>query len=242
MGNFGALTDHFGILEIEGMSDILELVDSSKVPRAESRADAMDENNDIADSDYYGNGAGEIFEVSCTYAVKAGTLDLSDIVIGEIKAAVVASGLEVTTANSAWPQITVSGLLGTETMIAPTGFTNQFTLPAISVVGMKQAQPLGFTVSAGRLTGSSLSVSLEVAEQADGLGEPVAHGISGGTGEVSAEFVRITDAPAMALADPLTTSKWNAAIVQPPGATEPQAGHHTASASINFTVTRDASA
>jgi len=240
--SFGALTDHFAILALEGMSDILELVGSSSVPRAQNRADAQDENEDIVASAYSGNSAKEIKEVSCTYALKSGTLDLSDLKIGELTPGTLATSLALTTANGAWPQLVVSGFLGLETIVAPTGFLNTFSLPAITVIGAKRAQLLGFTTSAGRMTGSSISFTCEMAEQLDGLGEPVAHGVSGGTGEVTAEFVRIDTQPAWALAVILTGTTFLAEVTQEPGTEEGQAAWHTSTAAAAFIVTRDAAA
>jgi len=244
--SFGALTDHFAILETvhgEGtLADIMVLVGSSKVPRAQSRADATDENEDIAASAFTGNTAEEISEVSCTYALKSGTLDLSDLVIGELAVQIFAESLALTTANGAWPQITVTGYLGLETITAPTSYTNQFTLPAISVIGIKQAQVLGFTVTTGKLTGSGITFNCSMAEQLDGVGEPAAHGVSGGTGRVTADFVRISDAPAWELAAVLTASPFLAEVQQDPGADEGQAAWHTSSGAAGFSIARLAAA
>ena len=240
--SFGALTDHFAILETVHdagtLADIMVLVASSKVPRAQSRADAQDENEDIAASAYSGNSAGEIFEVSSTYALKSGTLDLSDLVIGELAVQIFAESLALTTANGAWPQITVSGYLGLETITAPTSYTNQFTLPAISVIGMKQAQVLGFTVTTGRLTGSGITFNCSMAEQLDGVGEPAAHGVSGGTGEVTADFVRVDDAPAWELAAVLTDSPFLAEVTADPGEDQGQAAWHTAAGAAGLSLAR----
>jgi len=234
--SFGALTDHFGIL-----TAAMKLVASSKVPRAQNRADAQDENEDIAASAYSGNSAGEIYEISCTYALKSGSLDLSTLFVGELIAGTVAESLAVATANGAWPQITVSGFIGLETITAPTGKTNKFTLPAITVNGVKQAQTMGFTVTTGKLTGSSITFNCSMAEQLDGVGEPAAHGVSGGTGELTAEFVRIETAPAWALAAVLTAAEFLAEVTQVPGADEGQAAWHTASGAASFILPRLAS-
>jgi len=243
--SFGALTDHFAILEtvhdVGTLADIMVLVASSKVPRAQSRADAQDENEDIVASAFSGNSAEEIAEVSCTYALKSGTLDLSDLVIGELAVQIFAESLALTTANGAWPQITVSGYLGLETITAPTSYTNQFTLPAISVIGMKQAQVLGFTVTTGRLTGSGITFNCSMAEQLDGVGEPAAHGVSGGTGEVTADFVRVDDAPAWELAAVLTDSPFLAEVTADPGEDQGQAAWHTAAGAASFNLARLAS-
>jgi len=248
--SFGARTDHFSILETVHdetgtLDDIMVLVDSSAQPRALERADAHDENDDVVGSAYFGNDSSAVEEITCTYAIKTGTLDLSDLVIGELSAGVLAETLAVVTAGGAWPQITVSGFKGLQPITAPTDYTNQFTLPAISVLGIKQAQVLGFTVSAGKLTGSGITFNCSMAEQADGVGEPAANGVSGGTGEVTAEFVRIADTPAWALAavldDDEVAGVFNAEVTMVPGESEGQAAWHTASGAAGFMLARLAS-
>ena len=67
---FGAKTDHFGILaDGEGtLGDVLEIIDSSATPDAQSRADA-DENGDIAAATWHGNTDGALtrsVEYICT--------------------------------------------------------------------------------------------------------------------------------------------------------------------------------
>jgi len=248
--SYGALTDHFSILTIVHgagtLANILKLVDSSATPRTQNRADALDENEDVTASAFYGNTAGEIEEISSTFALVADELDLSDLTIGELTAGIVAESLEVKTSNSTWPQITITGYKGLETIIAPTGKLNTFTLPAITVKGMKQAQVLGFTVATGRLTGSGISFKCTMAEQQDGVGEPAAHGASGATGEVTAEFVDVSGAPTWAiaavLADSAAAGLFMGEVTQVPGATEPQAAWHTASGKIEFICPRAASA
>jgi len=248
--SFGALTDHFSILTIVHgagtLANILKLVDSSATPRAQSRADAADANEDVAASAFYGNSAEEIEEISSTFALVADELDLSDLVIGELTAGILAESIEVKTSNGAWPQITIAGHKGLETIVAPTGFLNTFVLPAITIKGTKQAQVLGFTVTTGRLTGSSASFKCTMAEQGDGVGEPAAHGVSGATGEVTADFVDISGAPAWAiaavLADSAAAAKFMGEVTQVPGETEPQANWHTASGKIEFICPRNAAA
>lgn len=230
MSNFGALTDHFSMALAN-----LVLVESSKKPVEQSRADAFDENNDVADSKFYGNSSGALFEVACTYALKSGTLNLNTLKLGELETGVIAESLDAETEGGSWPMIKVSGRIGTQAVTAPTGKLNTFTLPDVTLTGIKAAQAIGFTVADGKLTSCKLSAKIEIAEQGDGLGEPIAHGVSGGTGTVEAEFVRITDQPAWE-----DLAAWLTEIVGPDGAEEPQAGHHTASASAGFSLTRDA--
>ncbi len=235
--SFGALTDHFSLVA-GALAGVGVLVASSKVPRAQNIADAMDANEDIAARAFSGNSGEDIFEVSCTYAIKSGTLDLSTLVIGELAVQIFAESLAVATANGGWPQITVTGYLGLDTMTAPASYTNQFTLPAITISGIKQAQLLGFTVTTGRLTGSSITFNCTMAEQMDGVGEPVAHGVSGGTGEVTSDFVRVNNTPAWELAAVLTAAPFLAEVVQDPGADQPQAAWHTAAGSAGFSLAR----
>jgi len=234
MSNFGALTDHF---DLTGSGKPLEnvgvLVDSSRTHVAQSRADAQDQDGDIAASAFYGNTEGDLYEISNTYAIKSGTLNLNTLKLGLVNSKV-ALTLEASTSNTEWPQITVTGIEGQETLTPPTGKANTFGLPSITIAGLKRAQLMGFTISEGKLTGSSLSASIELSQQDDGEGEPVAHAISGGTIEISADFVRITDAPAWAVSSPFTET-------QAPGANEPQADFHTTSAAAAGTLVRDAS-
>lgn len=239
MANFGALTDHFGILAIvDGggtLGDKLELTASSKTPEAMSRADAPDENGDIAASTWYGNTAAALFDVSCTYTVTSGTVDTSLLFGGEVSTGIVISSIAVATTNGGWPTITVTGKLGTEAIVAPTGFTNKWTMPKFTITGAKRAQALAFTVGADcRMTDSSVEGSLDLAQAEDGLGEPAAHGISGGTLTMNVTFTTVTGAASWTL-----TGDWEE--TQAPGAEEGQAAYHTATATAELIWERDTS-
>ena len=243
MSDFGALTDHFGILAIvrDGgtLADVLTLVDSSKTPVAESRADAMDENNDIAASTFY--GAGDLFEASSTFALTSSTLDTALLLCGEIAVQKFVQSVEISTSNDGWPQITVSGTLGAETM--DTSTTNQFSLPSYTLNARKQAQQIGFTTGAGcKLTGSSLSASVELAQQEDGVGEPVAHDVSGGTIEISADFTEITAAPSWtdAAGTAWASTETDLTETKAPGRQGAQAAYATGTGTAAGTLTRDA--
>ena len=238
MANFGALTDHFGILAIvdgEGtLADVLELVDSSSTPDAQSRADAQDENGDIADAHWHGNTAGELKEVTCVFTVKKGTLNTGLLKAGEVAVGKVINSIEIAPTNSDWPKLTISGKLGTEAIVAPTGKLNTWTFPAFSVVAARRAQLFAFTIGDGcRLTGSSVSGSVDLAQTEDGAGEPIAHGVSGGMLTMSAEFVAITGACAWSV-----TGDWTE--TQVPGAAEGQAANHTGSGAAELVWERDA--
>jgi hypothetical protein len=234
MSNFGALTDHFGILEIEGLSEVLELTASSKTPDPMSRADAQDENGDIAAATWHGNAAGTLFDASSTFVCKSGTFSTDVLHGGEVATGKVITSISISTSNGGWPQITVSGKLGTSAIVAPTGSTNKWKMPAFTITGAKRAQLLAFTVAAAcRLTDSSLEGSLDIAQAEDGLGEPVAHGISGGVLTMGASLVAVTGPCAWT-----PTGDWEE--TQAPGAEEGQASYHTATASAELVWERDA--
>ena len=239
---FGALTDHWGLT---GASAALEnkavVIASNKEPVAQNRTDAEDEYGDVAASAYHGNSASvesKLFETSVTYQLLPGqSVNLNTLKLGELASGTMADSLTVTTTNGTGgnPTIEISGMIGTEEVTAHGGLLNTFTLPSITITGAMRAQSLGFTITEGKLTGSSLTASVNMEQQDDGVGEPVAHGVRGGTWEVSADIVRITTAPAWTVDDEgLTETK-------APGVDEGQASWHTTNATAAGTLTRDAS-
>lgn len=194
---FGGKTDHFSFATTD-----LILQESSKVPRAPNEATALDANGDVAKTELYGNDAGTIYDVSATYLLKSGTLDLSTLFVGELSTGVFAGSITVDTSNGDWPKISVSGALGYAAFQAPTGKTAKAALPAITLIGGKFAQPMGFTVTAGALNGCSLSASCDTAEATDGEGEPVAYAASFPNAEVVANGVYTTAAFAWTVTSP----------------------------------------
>lgn len=237
MSNFGALTDHFGLA-----SSDLVLVSSDETKVALNRVDAQDEWSDIVASAYHGNITQDMREISCTYALKSSAYNVATIKLGQVDVngtKIIRESLEVSTSNDNWPQITVSGRKNIIDVAVPSGKTATFSIPvSITIAGAKQAQTF-FLFEAGdgcRLTGSSLSASIEISQQDDGSGEPVAHGISGGSGELSADFVRVTQAPSWSLT---ATGNTLLNVTQDPGLSQGQASFHTASATAAFTIIRD---
>lgn len=213
MANFGALTDHFTLAATFGT-----LVESRKDPRPNSRADALDENGDIAASEYYGNQAGELYDATCVYQVDTTAVDMTDISIGELSTGVVALSAEVATSNGAWPKITITGVLGTGALEQK----KNWSMFAGTINPTKQAQVIGVAVTTGKLTSCSSTLSCSLDEATNGLGEPTAHGVNGAVQTASAEAVAITAAiPVLAAA-----ASWE--VVNPTGITEPQAAWHTA--------------
>ena len=228
---FGAYTDHFGIASAD-----LIVVGSSEVPDPMSRATADDENGDHAAATWYGNTGSALKTVSTTYRLKSGTLNLNTLQVGELEAGTIADNVGVTTSNSDWPEIVLSGKTGCETVVAPTGKANTWTLPDITITGAKRAQLLGFTIGEGcALTGSGLTATIDLAQLDDGEGEPAAHGVSGAVATQTAELVRVTAAPSW-------TKHLLFTETQAPGEDQPQAGYHTASAAAEIILDRDSAA
>ena len=182
MANFGALTDHFNLA-----SSVGTLVESSKTPVANSRADALDENGDIADAAWYGNKDGDLYEASCTYQVDTNDVTVATALkLGELSTGVVVTSIEISTSNGDWPRVTVSGTLGTGALEQ----SKTYAMPTGTVKAKKQAQIIaGITLTTGKLTSASLSASCDLATATDGEGEPVAHGVSGAVATATAEAV-----------------------------------------------------
>ena len=234
---YGALTDHWGLLtEVTGaLNGKAVLVAASSTPVAKSVSRAQDANGDNAAEALAGQtAAGTLAEASCTYALSGNTVNLNTLKLGEIAANKIARTLSAVTSNSAWPQITVTGLINALTVVAPAGKLNTYSiLDSITLTNAKHAQLLDFTVGGDcRLTGSTYSASIETAEQANGLGVIVCHGISGGVVTQSCELVAVT---AAATWTPGETWK----ETQKPGADEGAAAWHTTSGAAEKLLARD---
>jgi hypothetical protein len=238
---FGASSDHFGILALDNsgpdgdkLSDILVVVGAPSAPIALTTVEARDEKGDIAEEAHHGNAGFTRLEASNTFALKTGTLKTADLLVGEIEAGKCIESLSISTSNDGWPQIEVSGKLGLNTMCEEDAQT--FTLPAFDVKGCKLAQPFGFTADADtKLTSCTLTATCEHAQQDNGVGEPVADGVSGGTLECTAEIVGIT-------ADPgwnVTLDNPDKVVTQEPGSDEGQAAWHTGTGTWRSILARD---
>jgi hypothetical protein len=181
MGGYGHDTDHWGLADTN-----LKLQGSKKNPRPKQIAEARDSYNNIAAQTFYGTVT--VFDVECTYKLKGGTKNLNTLKIGgDTSGTKVKTAIDVGTSQTDWPEFTVKGVHGAVGSV--TG--PKFTLPSITVTGAKRAQGLGFALTEGKLTGSSLSAACELAEVLDSAGEVAAHGVSGATVEVSGDATEI---------------------------------------------------
>ena len=223
MANFGALTDHFELAATIGTL----IGDSGKTPRPQTRKDATDKNGDIVDNAWHGNTAGTLYDVTNKYTVDA-SLDLSTLKIGELDTGVVALSITVDTTNGGGkPTIEVSGVLGTGALEQG----KSWALPAITVTQLFQAQLMGVTVTTGELVSCNLSASCELAEDYDGLGEPVAHGVRGAMCTASAEAGATSlESPVLAAATGWTASTGSSL-------NEPQADWHKATIAVEQPLT-----
>ena len=191
MAGFGKGTDYFDLPTALTNTD-LKFIESSITPMATSVEHAQDADGNIAGQGDY--EAGPCDAVECSYDLLSGTLNLNTLFLGPITNGAVElciESIDVTTSNSAWPRVTVSGY---------TGVTNEtdmpkFYLPSITINGKKIAQGLDFSVGANcRLTGSSIAASGEFHHALDEDGEVAAMAFTGATIEVSGDAVEIAGA------------------------------------------------
>jgi hypothetical protein len=228
----------FGVTgDLGGSLTNLKLISSSTTPVAQSVADALDINGDIAASAYYGNSDGDLSETTSEYLLESGELDLSDLKLGEISTGLVRTSISLTTDNSesSHPKLTIVTQNGASAITAPDGALNTFTLPEITIKANSFAQPLGFEVDAGELQSCSLEFSCRYGIDTNGAGEPAAFGLAGAEGTVTAEFVNTGDSPAWTLEAGFTQ-------VQAPTSEGPQAAWGTSSASARTVLARDVTA
>ena len=235
---FGSQTDHFGLASAD-----LVVIDSSETKIPQNRVNAQDHTGDIAASAYHGNTTQDMREVMTKYSLKSGSVNIQNIKLGVLpdSPTVARLQLEAATVNGTeTPSITVTGRKNIVTPIAPDGKANTFILPSIVISGAKVAQQLSFATGAGcRLTGSTISATIELAQQDNGPGEPIAHGVSGGTGSISADFVAISAAPSWTVNAGSPNEAFGITETQPPGRVEGQAAFHNGQGQAEFTVLRE---
>lgn len=188
MAGFGKGTDYFDLPTVLANSG-LKYIETSTTPAPVSVEYAQDEDGITVASGSYDGGPATA--IQCTYDLLSGSLDLTGITLGFITASnpkVAITGIEVTTSNSAWPRLVVSGF---------TGITNETTMPSFACVGgtiqaLRQAQGLDFTVGANcRLTSSKLSVSCDFHHALDEDGSVAAMALTGCRAEISGDAVEI---------------------------------------------------
>ena len=229
MANFGALTDHFA-----DISTGWTLKNSSNPVTPKSRADAINANGDVCDATWYGSVA--LFDISCDYELQSGTVNANTLKLGELSAltGTIVNSISLGTSNSGLPTMSISGRLGCTAVVAPAGFLNTFTLPSIALTAAFRAQAMGFTVDTCDITDTSFAFTSNIAEATNGLGVQSAHGVSGATGALSANWIRCPDE------DPAwTLTLAGLESTADPSESEPDAAYHTASSAAEIVVARD---
>jgi hypothetical protein len=189
MSGYGRDTDFFGIA---GVAPGLVFFGGNKVPKPQTMVRAMNEDGDPVAEDSFDGGPADAIEND--YRLLSGSLNLNllslgYVLVGSANRAIVS--ITVTTSNTEWPTLKVVGF------DAVTNYTTMpiFTLPSISISGLKKAQGLDFSVgSACRLTGSSWSATAEFAHALNGTGVVGAMAMSGALLEQSGEATEITGA------------------------------------------------
>lgn len=217
MANFGvtSASDYFSF-EAEGF----KAIESSKEPRTKSIADAQDAAGDFDASTAYNDG---VHDITVTYQLCSGTLAVNTALrLGEVESGLATSSIVISTSNGEWPKVTVTGQMGLKPMVPPEGKGSTYTLPDWTIKGQKVAQPLGFTVTTGNLTGSTATLECTIHEAADGEGEPCAHAVSGGRATVTGEFVAGSTIPAW-------TVEAGGTEIKGLGKTQPQAAYYETS-------------
>jgi hypothetical protein len=248
--NWGSRTDPFGLVAIAAAltpAVTLKLKDPDSVPAAQAMAEQTDENGDIVAHVHYG-APSTLKDVSCTYELVSGTLDLSELELGELNSGtgLILASLGPGTSSDGWPTIAASGRIGCEAVAAPTGKLNTYHLPAISLVAAKRAQPAAFGLTLGEgcvCKEVSAEFSIDIAETTDGLGVPCAHGVSGGKGTLNATVGRVTAAPSATLTLEAVAGEHSAwGQEQPMSLSEPVAGWHEGAITASMAIYRKASA
>lgn len=189
---FGSTVDPFGFAD---GTNLILTGDVTETTRESAVVTAQDANGDIAD---VANVTQTVKDVEYEMIVKTSTaLASSSIMLGEIEAGKIVSGVTISTAPGQSPRIKITGLTGAIAVDAPTGKENTAKLPALTISPAMIAQALGFTVTTGQLNSCEVTFTCDVTEEANGVGVNCAYGVSNFRGTITAEFVQAGDtAPA----------------------------------------------
>ena len=228
MAGFQGQVDYFGYAAAN-----LVVIDSSTTPIPVSIEYARDQEGNIAGMGDYEGGPGTVVET--TYRVLNSTYALATMSLGYLlndATHMAVLSIVVTTSNSDWPTIKLSGITG----VSDYATMPVFTMPALTINGLKIAQGLDFTVGADcRLTSSSLTATAEIAHVLDDTGDVGAMAVTGATVQVTGEAVEIAGVVSWT---PGATVDWTE--TQAPGATGANIGWGTSSFSAEGYLEEDA--
>jgi hypothetical protein len=192
--SYATLTDYWGFADTNRV-----LQASNKTGVAGGNAQALDSIGDVQCETVYG----ETYEYEARYKLINGdTETLATVPLGKHFEDTgsadprAINAIEVSTSNTDYPEITISGRQVAYDSAAPTWS------PAISVQGIKEAQAIGFVAAASTFVNSS-SVSLSLQTEAvvlDSEGDFATVGFGGGRKDCTGELTACSVAPS-AVAD-----------------------------------------
>ncbi len=214
---FGASAseDYFGILALTStgagatLADCLTIQEAADDPDEKTEADAIDYKGDVAARALHGNDGFTLRTVSSVFFVK-GEFKLVDLYLGQLSTAtdrIIESIAIESTNGGELPKVTITGKLGAKEITPPDDFLAEFTLPGITVEPQMIAQNYGlFTAAANTaLQSASLTCSVNIAQQNDGVGEPAAHGVMAGNAVLEANILAVTASPAWTIVTDIVT-------------------------------------
>jgi len=189
--SFATVVDYWGLADTNHI-----LQSSSRSATVGGNAQAMDENGDVQCE----TGWGDAYEFSSTYKLINGATETGSGILlgaqtngdtnGDTRAK---TSLQITTSNSDFPEIVVSG----RTVVGYDSGATTWTPAGISVVGSKMAQGIGVAAGASSyITGSSVTASLSIEAVVYGdSGDLVKVAFGGGRQEASAELSACSATP-----------------------------------------------
>jgi len=184
MAGYGIGDDFFGFADAD-----LKLISSRTVPKPVSLEYAMDEDgNKVASGSH---DAGPADAIECEYELQNGTLNINTITLGHLQVDAIENCLvtvEVDTSNGKWPSIKMAGFAA----VLDFATYPAFTLPSITISGLRKAQLLDFTIGADcKLNASSFKAEGEFHHSLDEAGAAGPMNFTGGVMTIGFEAVEI---------------------------------------------------
>lgn len=184
MSGFGRGTDFFGLA-----TGGLKFIGGNTIPIPKTMVRAMNEDGDPVAEDSFEGAPAVAVEVD--YKLINSTLNLNTLSLGYLLNGATHLGIvsmAFATSNTEWPTLKVTGFTGvTDYATMPV-----FTLPSITISGLKKAQGFDFSVGANcRLNSSSFNAVAEFWHVLDGTGVVGAMAMSGALLTIAGEAVEI---------------------------------------------------
>jgi len=190
--SFSADTDYWGFAAADTAGNI-KLQSSSRNP-TRTEAQCIDSNGDVAASTLYDSQT----EQSCVYRTCADAdLSFTGFPGGKVIDGYVITGIDVSTSNTERPEITISG----RSTNAVDSAVSKYAATDLAIAGSRKATAIGVTIDTGsKLTGSSASLSVNVASVLDSDGIEACADVYGGRVEATNDYVGCTADPSATVA------------------------------------------